>query len=247
MSIQFVGRTTARSLAAVTTYNVSLTGLTDGIASAPREKDIVVVTYCWSSATNDTVNLPSGNNSSTYQSLIADTYSNDGRDTNGRAAYQIMGSTPDTSVDVPSLSSTTNGSCCAILVFRSVDPITPIDVTVQSASGIDSNLANPPSITPSSPGAWIITGYMGTGDATPVQWTAPTDVTGWYTINSQATAGSFSSKVAMGYKSDWTSGAFDPAAPTGGESGAADSFIAYSAVLRPNPMVFPKIALLVKN
>lgn len=247
MSIQFVGQTTARSLAAVSTYNVSLTGLTGGIASSPREKDIVVATYCWASTTNDTVNLPSGNNSSTYQSLIADAYSNDARDTNGRAAYQIMGASPDTSVDVPSFSSTTNGSCCTILVFRGVDPTTPIDVTVQSASGADSNLANPPSITPSTPGAWIVTGYMGTGDATPIAWTAPTDMTAWYTINSQATTGAFSSKVAMGYKSDWTSGAFDPAAPTAGESGAADSFIAYSAVLRPNPMVFPKIAILVKN
>ncbi len=54
MAISFVGRTNGASLAAVTTYDVDVSGL--GL----QQDDLIIIAYGWASSSNDAMNLPSG-------------------------------------------------------------------------------------------------------------------------------------------------------------------------------------------
>ncbi|MGA1346258.1 MAG: hypothetical protein ACO35E_09860, partial [Ilumatobacteraceae bacterium] len=204
MPISFVGSASAADDTGASTYTLSLSGVS-GLA----QDDLVVICYGWSSTTNDTVGLPTGNNSSTYQSLCADLYANDSGDSNFRMAYQFMGATPDTSIDVPGKNSTTFASAATVLVFRGVDKTTPLDgVTVLTATGTDGSQANPPAITPSTAGAWVVAGYGGVGDATPQAKTAPANMTGGVQAREGGTTWGWIS--GLYYYDGWTSGSFDP-------------------------------------
>jgi len=117
------------------------------------------------------------------------------------------------------------------MVFRGVDPTTPMDVTLTTATGGNSVLANPPSITPVTAGAWIACfGFGAHTDGTDT-YTSAGDLTlftssGGNTTN-DGTAGA-------GYKDDWVSGSFDPGAWTfSGTDSTSFSWCAVTVALRP--------------
>jgi hypothetical protein len=72
-----------------------------------------------------------------------------------------MGSTPDTTITFSQTGNADNAGTASILVFRNVDTTTPIDVTTTTATAANTVLANPPAITPTTAGAWIIYGASG--------------------------------------------------------------------------------------
>lgn len=77
--------------------------------------------------------------------------------------YKVMGPVPDTGVTSVSHPSGQDGVAMVAMLFRGVDPTTPMDVTPAAVeegttNGLD---PNPPSITPVTAGAEIVTGYGG--------------------------------------------------------------------------------------
>lgn len=146
-NIQFVGAVAGSAVSAAS-LNVSLSGtLTGGVGSSPIVGDVVVV--CAAQYSSGDINM----NVTGYTELC-DLFSNDTVDANLIVSYKRMISTPDTSFTV---TSTTNFEMAVVAhVWRNVNATTPIDVTTTTATGTNSALANPPSITPVTGGAIIL-------------------------------------------------------------------------------------------
>jgi hypothetical protein len=166
---------------------------------------------------------------------IADLFSTDTQKSNLGVYYGFVGATPPTSVVTAGTLVTTSGVSAAAMVFRGVDRTRPMAVAPTTATGIDSVLANPPSITPGVSGAWVVAigggGHLG---GAVVTYGLPTG----YTTNAQSGSGNDTNQsvIGMGYKST-PSGTEDPGAFT---FSAADSvnyaWCAVTVALRPiNP------------
>lgn len=228
MAISYVGGQVAgrANPSSAVSVNFSLTGGSD---SAPAAGDLVVVTVVVGSAGgNPTLDVvtPTG-----YTPLTQLNRNPTTADTSLQVSYKIMGGTPDTSVTIPGTTNNAWAEAYSIQVFRGVDSTTPMDVTPTSATGSGTNnRPDPPSITPATAGAWVVIcggGAAGTG----ASYTAPTNfTTDFLTANG---ADSTDATVGSGYWTGWTSGAVNPAAYGGGSVNAANSWCAYSLVLRP--------------
>lgn len=224
---QYVGGTTCTGTGS--TYSCSLTALTGGIGSSAAADDLVIVVTGWAS----TANGDPGVTTTGYTEINAvDYYSNDTRDANASFNYKKMGATPDTSVTVRGFNNAGNGGATAVHVWRGVDPTTPLDVTTTAATGGNAARPNSPSITPVTADAIVLTAGLGTGDTSPLAFTAPT---GYSNGMSAQGAGTSMSAIAVIASKAWVSGAEDPAAWGGGETTTSDSWAAASIVLRPAP------------
>lgn len=204
------------------TTSVSLTDLS-GLISAPQENDLVVVaSVCVTSISGDLDMTCSG------FTEVADLYANDTVDANLGVFLKRMTSSPDTTItlnDPPS----GNIMSVAIMVFRGVNS-TPQDVTATTATGTNSVLANPPSITPATIGAVVVAIGGGAHQAGDVDF-ASSDLNGFITDSGNDVN---ESTIGMGWSGPWVSGAVNPAAFT---FGAADngqySWAACCLALRP--------------
>ena len=210
----------ARQGAAGGTFSLDF-ALTGGVAATPKAGDVVVIALVHTSNTNHDLSV------SGYTE-ISDLYSNAGNDTNFGMYYKVMPSTPDTSVTLPYSNHEQNASAYAISVWRNIDQTTPLDVTRTTATGTGSMKANPPSITPTTPGAVIIAAGGGCSTGT-AEYTS-SNLTDFVTIISDDT---YDSTIGMGYHI-WESGAFDPALFGGGVANNANySWAATTIALRP--------------
>lgn len=211
-------------LGATTTQNVTF-ALTGGSNSTPQAGDLVVVSITVSSTADRAVSVvtPTG-----YTSLT-ELYQNDTYDVNLGLSYKFMGSTPDTTFQLPSTGNAADAQSYTVHVYRGVDTNNPLDVAAVTAGGINSRTVNPGAITPVTPGAWIHVVGAGAG-ATGGTYTAAY-LSGFLT-NTQADTND--SIIGAGYYSGWTSGAYDPAAfGAGGTTTTNDSWAAYTIALRP--------------
>lgn len=226
MAIGFRGAVTAQGTTANLTLN--LTALTGGSGSAALADDVVLVWGGRAASVNDDVSM-----STAGYTELADLYANDTADINAGLFRKVMGGTPDTSAVIAVNGTSVNGAFALAMVFSGVDITTPEDVAATTNTGINGNLADPPSNTPSTAGAWPVTFYAGATDGTaPTGPTAPGDITNFVSIT--ATGGSTRrGQGGSGTKTDWTSGAFDPSAWSGTTNAANDSWAAAHAVLRP--------------
>lgn len=229
MPISYVGGRTDAFAGQTGTRSISLTTLTGGSNSAPQEGDLVVLFYGTGSnvTTGRTLSISTSGYDALTQQLGSDTY-----DTHFRAFYKRMGSTPDTSVTVSGTGSIANAGAVIIHVFRGVDPTTPLDVSAVPAVASNSARANPPAITPTTQGAWIVAGGAG----------AHVDGTDTFTssdLSNFRTAGAddtYDVTVGAG-TAEWSSGSFDPAQfGFSGTDGTANSWAAYTLALRPAPL-----------
>lgn len=227
MAISLVGSKTFSFTGVTTAQAISLTDLTGGSDTAPSAGDLVVVFYQINTASD----IALGVDTAGYTE-VAELYSNDTEDTNLSVSYKVMGGTPDTSVTVSAPSASDRDCVGVIFVFRGVNTTTPIDATTTTATGINSLLANPPSITPVTAGAWIVAGgASGNNGQAGVSYSS-SNLTGFKSVNSNV--GAKGSSAGAGYYSSWTSGAFDPAAFTfSGIDGTAYSWAAATLALRP--------------
>jgi hypothetical protein len=218
MSDGFVGRTTALSV------NFALTG---GIAALPEEDDLVIVAYCVGSTVDRTLAIddPGG---TPYTLIGTELTQSDTFDVNLRVAYKFMGPTPDTAVVFGQTGNAQDGASYQIRVYRNVDPTTPLDVAAVSAVGASSRVANPPAITPTTAGAWVVAfgaAACGTGGL----YTS-SDLSNFLSDTQSDTNDAMSGAGDF----EWTSGAFDPAAfGGGGTTTTSDSWAAMTIALRP--------------
>jgi len=226
VAIGFRGAVTAEN--ETTNLTLDLTALTGGSGSAALAGDVVYVYGGRAATVDDNVSM-----STAGYTELADQRANDTADANAGLFRKVMGGTPDTSAVIVVNGTATNGAFALAMVFSGVDNTTPEDVATTVGSGTNGNLANPPSNTPSTAGAWPVTFYAGATEGTsPTGPTAPGDITNFVSVTN-AGGTSRRGQGGAGTKTDWTSGAFDPAAWSGTTNAATDSWVAAHAVLRP--------------
>ena len=218
---QVAGRTNASSAVSV---NFALTGGSD---AAPIADDLVIVTCVTGSAAGNpamAVATPTG-----YTPLGQLNQSAVTADTSMNVSYKRMTATPDTAVTIPGTTNNAWGEAYSIQVFRGVDAATPMDVAAVSAGGTGTGRPDPGSISGSTAGFWTVIcggGAAGTG----ANYTAPANyATDFVTA---AGADTTDAMVGSGYNTAPATPE-NPAAYTGGTTGANDSWTAYTLALRP--------------
>lgn len=227
MAWQYVGGTSG--VGTSNGYSVSLTGLTGGIASAPAEGDLVVVFSGFGNTASSAPNI-TGNNSGAYNPATAAQHVNDTWDTEFRSFYEVMGSTPDTSLTVTRTTNTAYGGATVVHVWRGVDAASPFIGAATPASGANGNAINPPSYNPGVADALVIAGGAGTLAAAAAS--AHTGLSGSSNAIFQRADGSTADiSVVMGSYT-YSGVAIDPAAATGATTSTSASWAGVTLAFR---------------
>lgn len=207
-SVQFVGMKVASAVTnGAAQASLTLSGLSGGLNTSPLPGDMVVVTAVLNDSTDIAITIGSG------YTLIGTELKAPGGGPNMRTSYKVMGGSPDSSV-VVTFGALTSAPCIIeARVYRGFDPSTPIDVTATTATGgPSSTTANPPSITPVTPGSLIVAVGAGYTATTPTNFSS-SDLSSFqqltYTVGTTTMIGS-------GHTAWSGSGANDPAAFGGG-------------------------------
>lgn len=200
--IQYVGGTTGSTLGTASSWTISLTSLTGGIASAPAAGDFVVVFYGVGSLGESSAYALSVTGY-TQQALV---FSNDLYEAHLLVATKRL-SGADTSITLSQTYDTSDAGAAVVHVFRGVDPTTPMDVAVQTSTAIDTVLADPPAITPVTAGAWVVAAGCGGHERIRDSFTS-SDLTAFLSTGQSETSGDVT--IGAGYVADAT-GAIDPA------------------------------------
>lgn len=227
--IQLVG--TQEGSFAGTTSNQTITfALNGGLARVPAANDLVLVFYSVGSTADRTLTIT--NTGATAYTYLADLYQNDLFDANLRVGWRLMPSTPETQVILSQTFSTADAGAYIFVVLRGVDQVNPIDVTTTTAGNINTRLANPPSITPVTKGAWVISCGAAAGSTGGV-YTAPAATDLLY-FRTRTQVDTNDANIGVGIIPWSGSGAVDPAAFTGGGTDTTnDSWAAVSVAIRP--------------
>lgn len=228
----FVGGAVGVANATTTTpsgqVTVSLTALTGGIASAAAEGDVVLAAIAYGASIDLNVSM-----STSGYTEVADLFSADGAKVALGVYWKRMGATPDTTAVGLAMYNTLY-RVMAVQVWRGVNAATPMDVTPITATGSNSGVPNPPSITPNTPNAVVVAvgAAAGTTDAYVVSLTAPT---GMDRLVSGLTVMSSNGIATVGLAAyNWAGGAYDPAVFGGGNSSISDAWAAVTLALRPD-------------
>ncbi len=202
---------------------ISLTSLTGGIDTQPSADDVVVLAYGTGTIGSRAIGVVAGD---AYTTFVSKIYQNNTEDLNFWTGYKKMGATPDTQVTVTGTLNSADAGAIVIMVWRYIDPTTPLDVTTVSTSGSGGQPV-PGAITPVTQHAPIIVMGGGAG-VTCVDFTS-SDLSDFTPFTGN---GTHDVAVGMGWK-DWTSGAFTAATFGGGEASASNARAAVVAALRP--------------
>jgi hypothetical protein len=228
MAITYVGGTSASITPSLsTTTNVSLTGLTGGIASAPATDDLVLVLYAVGSAVDVDIGVVTSGYTEDLELYQGGTTYN----ANLSVSRKFMGGTPDTDVEVSATGGGSNGGVVIVQVWRGVDAATPLDVTPTTNGSSAANLRpNPPAITPVTTGAVIVAmGMQGGSPSQPALTQAGSELSNFVSlVNAASRAAAFGAGWV-----NWTSGAFDPVGFTGGTTSGVRTEIGVTMALRP--------------
>jgi hypothetical protein len=233
MAIEFVGGAIAERLATGIfdpSFDMPLdSGLTGGIASSVEDGDYVVAVFATGSTADRTLYI--GDGTDPYPLLGSELYANDTLDVNLRVGAKFVDG--DTIVEFGPTGSTSDPGVTALYVFRGVDPVTPLDVSVVTATGTNSGLANPPAITPITSGAFIVAlgaGHLSGNIGNPANFSS-SDLTDFFQEYHPETN---DITLGIGHKPDWVSGSFNPAAFTNSLSDSTSySWAAMTIALRP--------------
>lgn len=224
--ITFLGFTANSGTGA--TYDIDLTTLdtsTGGAGGPLVQGDFGISATGWSASNAN------GNPGISGWTEEDDLYGDDTtRDINLSVSWKVMGSTPDTAATVTAPNNAAEGACGVIAWYRYVDPTTPISVKGTAATGLDTALADPPSVTPTLAGSLVVEVVGASGDTTPADLVAST---GFTLAGRRKTGGTTRGARFLIAHQTWTSGAVDPAAITSGESTTGDSWAANTYVLKP--------------
>lgn len=195
---------------------------------APADNDFIIVSRVIGTLDVDqTINItaPSG----TYTTR-ADLYQNDSGDCNLHVATKHAVASTDTQVTIAATGSTSNEGAYEIEIWSGVDTTTPMDVAVTTAGGINGGQPNPPSITPTTADTVVIV----IGAAAVLTGMVAFTQSGSELSNFLSVAQTGGTEACIGSGSfNWTSGAFDPVAWTGGSTGTGACWNAVCLALRP--------------
>jgi hypothetical protein len=224
MAIVYVGGFAGNRPGSTSTATITF-ALTGGTDSTPQADDLVIISVAVGSVGRTPACAVSG-----YTALGQLNSNGTTSDTSHNVSYTFMPGTPDTTFTLPSTGNGADGQAYTVQVFRNVDATTPMDATSTTATGTGTARPDPPSITPVTAGAWVV--ICGAG-ASPLgaNYTGPAN----FTTNFVTSVGADTSDamVGSGYWTGWSSGAVNPAAFTGGTTGAAESWTARTMALRP--------------
>lgn len=167
MAISFIG---SASASAINGGDATIT------LPSSQSGDLVVVAYAVGD--NDNVDFNMGMTTAGYTE-VADLHADDTQDCDLGVYWKVMGGTPDTTAVCSGFGGTDAAVAAVACVFRGVDNGTPMDVTPTTATGINSNIPDPPSIDHNNPsGVWTIAiGAFGHTSGNAVTTTAPTSYT----------------------------------------------------------------------
>lgn len=222
-TIGYVGGKTANNSGG-SNPSAAINGLTGGSNTSPSAGDLILACL----VLDGTSDLTLAMSSSGYTKLV-DLYSNDTNDTNLALFYKYSDGSETTCVGA---SQTGRTSALTVQVWRNVELVSPFDVTETTATGTNTALANPPSITPLTTGN-IIVACGGAAATNPADFTS-SDLSNFLAANSTITNGAI---AGMGSKSGTAAGAtFDPAAFGGPSVNANDSWAAVTVALRPKAL-----------
>jgi hypothetical protein len=227
--ITFVG---SHVLSAANGGNVTLpfSGLLDeaGAAAPLQQNDFIVV----AAVVSDTADFAMSTSSADWTEET-ELYADGTSDTNFAVYTKFMGASPDANIVIVGNASASSATAAVAMAFRGVDTANPLDVAIATATGTATGRPNPPSVTPLTEGAWVVVcggAAAGIGGA----FTNPGDLSATTNhFRSVSRAETTDGTAGMGIKTDWASGAFDPAEWTGGSTNAADSWAAATLALRP--------------
>ncbi len=198
-----------------------------------QQGDVVVVSTGFGSTTSSAPTC-SGNNSGAYTGAGAHAYANDTVDTNYRMFYKVQGATPDTSLTIGRQNNAAYGGGAAVQVWRGVDISTPLDATGTPATSVNTSRGDPPSVTPTTPGAIIVAGGAGNQGASGSAFTVPSGLSNSVSDLSDGTTSDVGVWIAS---AAWTSGAYNPPAWTGGIDSTSLSAAAQTIALRPSKFI----------
>ena len=220
-----VGSKTTGWNGTVSNQTVSLTDLTGGTDTSPQDGDFVVLQYaCGSSSGTPTLTVVT----SGYTSRAA-MFADDSADTTVIVQTKFMSGTPDTSIQVSGTGATANAGAVTIMVFRGVDPTTPIDVAAVTKTGISGGRPTADPITPITDGAVILVLGAAASSVTATVFTSGlsnfiTSIRG-DTVSVTIGAGTY----------NWISGTYTPVQWLGNNTTASSSWAAATLALRPAP------------
>lgn len=233
--IQFLGywRGTNITSVANSPLTVDLTAaiLTDtgGIGGALQADDVLVALAV--NTTSNLIGVPTINSTGwTKQGGDGSVGSSNARTINAVVGTRAAGSTPPTSFDASGPAISGSASLGLVLAFRNVDPATPLDALLTMAKGNGGALADPPSITPTAAGAYVLAFGAATGGTAITSQNAPTGGTLLGRGNPAGTSRGTRAAVA---KMPWTSGAIDATTFSATDTGTSDAWVAYAAALKP--------------
>lgn len=143
MDISLVGTASAN--------NTNGTNLTVTLPGGVAQDDVVFAAYGNANSSDfDVTTVTSG-----YTEL-ADLYSNDSLDANFGVFRKVQGASPDSTVVFTGGGASNTGAAAVAMVLRGVNTTTPEDATTTTATGIDSAIPDPPSITTVTADAWVL-------------------------------------------------------------------------------------------
>lgn len=185
------------------------------------------VVYAAASEASHTANFDITTTSVGWTELAED-YSNDTLDVNACLMRKVQGGTPDTTVrfrDAGGGSYAWGGVAIALI---GVDTTTPEDATTTTATGIDAEDPDPPSITTVTNGAWVLAfGFTSEGDNVS---NAPS---GYSNLVDNGVGFGNNNWTMAATKEVATAGAEDPGAFTDPTGDTGDSWVAFTVAARP--------------
>jgi hypothetical protein len=234
--ISFVGSAAQGGVGATGTWAFNMSSLRNAANVQPtlQEHDFVLVAQAVGMNGGDPPTTTPNPGSNLIRRLAFD--ANHTQSNAGLFVYhKFLGSSPDTQLTLPQSGHVDAGMGAAIYVFRGVHLLNPFDVADVTNALTGSNAPNPGSITPVTPGAWILgigAGASGTAPTltNPANMSATTNH--FRTVNG---ADAVDAAVAVALKTDWASGAFDPGQFGGGTSDVSFSRCMATLALRPGP------------
>lgn len=212
-SIQLVGsKIVTATSSASNLVTMSLTDLTGGLDAAPLDGDMVIVMAALADGIDYAMSIGTG------YTLVGSELKGNGPGANLRVARKVMSGSPDTSVTID-FGVPSTACIAAARVYRSFDPSTPLDVSTTTAVGAGgagtAGSANPPAISPMTPGSLILAigaGGVGSGGYTDF---SSSDLSNFVTLSNPSATPTL---LGFGDVVWGGGGAVDPAAFGGGWS-----------------------------
>lgn len=198
--------------------------------------DVVIVSAGYG-RTNASISLSvSGDNSGSYSAISGPTAANDTWCTIHGVFGKVMGATPDATITVNQSPSSGYGGAATVSVWRNVDPDDPFYIVATPVATTNSARGNPPSVTPTVEHSVVYSTGAGSQRDDGSAFAVPSGMTAIQSLNVSASNGDLGLWQAYDV---WTSGAYDPAAWTGGSSTIDSSAVAHTLVLRPISLGLP--------